>query len=475
MFFKQIQFIVFFCLFIIFSQAEAKNITGEGFGNTREEAKKAALSDLSSAIQVDVQSSFESIIKSVDRKTEEFARNMVTLKSELPILGATYQYFQGKNDIHAKVMLDSRDSLPLYEVELKRLEKNIENDRRLITDSASRSYQYKIYTEILTHLKQYYKYRTVAILLGSQSIPNIPITEMDIREELNQLKEQVDDLNMAAMLIAEGLAHREKIYIYPPTLRLSHEITPFADAIKKRLSAHLHTVFDPNDAAFYLKGEYALVENGQDGVDLVYYLLDGTFNTLQTSLVSILPKAYSGYDIEPKTLQFDKLLYEGFAVSNEFKIEVTTNLGRESLLFKQDEEVTFLIKMNRPGYFYLIGHVMKQGDKAYSYLVDLDDTGEIKDKRKFVRYVNIDDVNRWLSLGSFEMVPPFGVESVQLIASSKDLVDSLPNYRYDPKTTLCVISENPSEAVLNTRGIKKKISKTVRSAEAVLLFTTMKK
>jgi hypothetical protein len=67
------------------------------------------------------------------------------------------------------------------------------------------------------------------------------------------------------------------------------------------------------------------------------------------------------------------------------------------------------------------------------------------------------------------------VESLQLIASSKDLIDRLPSCGYDDETQLYVVSRDPSKAVLNTRAIKKKISKKVKSAEAVLLFTTMKK
>jgi hypothetical protein len=178
--------------------------------------------------------------------------------------------------------------------------------------------------------------------------------------------------------------------------------------------------------------------------------------------------------VRPKTLSFDKLLYEGFVVSNEFKIQITTNRGRTSLLFKEREEAEFLVKMNNPGYFYIVGHVVKPGNEQYSYVIDFDATGEIRGDRKFIQYVNIDDVNKWISLGKFEIVAPFGVESLQLIASSKDLIDSLPFHGYDVETQLHVVSKDPNKAVMNTRAIKKKISKKVKSAEAVLLFTTMK-
>jgi hypothetical protein len=55
------------------------------------------------------------------------------------------------------------------------------------------------------------------------------------------------------------------------------------------------------------------------------------------------------------------------------------------------------------------------------------------------------------------------------------LIDKLPSYGYDDETQLHVVSKDPNKAVVNTRAIKKKISKKAKSAEAVLLFTTMKK
>ena len=70
----------FFTLIFGVCQSEAKIIIGEGFGDTREEAKKAALSDLSSAIQVEVQSSFESMVREVNQKVEEFTQNVITLR-----------------------------------------------------------------------------------------------------------------------------------------------------------------------------------------------------------------------------------------------------------------------------------------------------------------------------------------------------------------------------------------------------------
>jgi hypothetical protein len=465
---------IFVSLMLGLCPSEAKVIIGEGFGESREEAKKAALSDLSSAIQVEVESCFESMVKEVNQKVEEFTQNVITLKSELPILGAEYEFRKGKGGQNSTAILDSESVLNLYGAKIAQIKKNIETYQALIAQSTSRSEKYQLYSELLTCLKQYYKYKTVALLLGTKDIPEIQISEVEIRNELKKLREKVDDLTMAAQLMAEAIGQRERVFIYPPTTRDSHEITQFADVLKSKLSVYVNTVQDPRDASFFMKGSYDILQKGKGAIELTYYLLDTGFNTLKAKLITLLPESYSGYEITPKTLSFDKLLHEGLAVSNEFKIDITTNRGRHNLLFKGGEEAEFLVKMNHPGYFYIVGHVVKPGSEAYSYLVDFDDTGQITGARKFIRYMNIDDVNKWISLGRFQIVLPFGVESLQVIASSRDLIDGLPSYGYDNETQLHVVSRDPTKAVVTTRAIKKKISTKVKSAEAVLLFTTMK-
>lgn len=474
---KRIRVCLLVASFIVASavhQSEAKTIIGKGFGTTREEAKKEALSDLSSAIQVEVQSSFESMVKEVNRKVEEFTQNVITLKSELPILGAEFEFSRTRDGQKSTAILNSEAVLSLYGAQINEIKKNIETLQRLIDKSSSRMEKYQLYTETLTGLKQYYKYKTVAILLGSKDIPDIDITEAEIKNQLRRLEEKVDDLTMAAKLIARAIGDRDRIYIYPPTTRDSHEITQFADVVKERLSAHVKTVQEPKHASFFLNGSYHILDGGKVGIELTYFLVDSEHNTVLSKIISLLPESYAGYQVMPKTLSFDKALHEGFVVSNEFKIEITTNRGRSNLLFKEGEEAEFLVKMNSPGYFYIVGHVVKPGNEEYSYLIDFDATGEIRGDRKFIQYVNIDDVNKWISLGEFEIIAPFGVESLQLIASTKDLIDSLPFHGYDAETQLHVVGKNPNEAVMNTRAIKKKISKKVKSAEAVLLFTTMK-
>ncbi len=162
-------------------------------------------------------------------------------------------------------------------------------------------------------------------------------------------------------------------------------------------------------------------------------------------------------------------------VSGDLRASITTNIGKKDLLFKKGKSFRLLVKMNKPGYFYIVVHSLKEGE-TYSYMIDFFNENS---NRKFIYHVNADDVNRWIELGEFEVVPPFGVETLQMMASDHDLIDKVPPNFYDRKTKLYKVGTNPFDAVARTRGIIRKqrvrpgAGKKPSHSEAVLIFTTM--
>ncbi len=141
---------------------------------------------------------------------------------------------------------------------------------------------------------------------------------------------------------------------------------------------------------------------------------------------------------------------------------------------EHERYATVLLKVNKPGYFFVAGHI-KNEENELSYLLDLADA---PDDRRFVYFVNADEVNKWVSLGNFVVHPPYGIESLQVLASRNDLVDRLPAYTYDPDSEYYVLSGNIENSVAKTRGLKRKKLDTNNvepTSEAVLLFTTRKK
>jgi len=463
--------IVFFLILFTYSvfPVKALQLMGEGYGKNKTEAKKEALADLSSAIQAEVQSNFQSIARQSGEDVKNFVEKIIKIKSELPILGAEYDFSYLENDIIAKALLDSVKVLKLYETKLKDVRKEMDHSLELLDRAETNSGRHSILTELLTLLEQYYKYKTVAIFLESKNIPELSITEVEIKNQLRKIEKKVDSIDLATKLIAKGISQK-KIYIYPLKTKDSNEITPFAGTVKNKLSAYLSTTLSPKHAHYFMTGEYEILK---EGVHLTYHLLDVNFNTLKTRVAELSPRAYTGYEIHPKTIDFDKLLHEGIVVSSDFRIEISTNKGKRELLFKEAETLELFVKANRQANFYIVGYILKTEEKL-SYLLELQDG---MGKSKFVYFINADDVNKWISLGNFKVIAPFGVESLQIVACSdrNKLQERIPSYKYNSKLGYNIVSRDPKSGVKKTRGLLRDKDEKNVFIENVIMFTTMKK
>jgi len=121
------------------------------------------------------------------------------------------------------------------------------------------------------------------------------------------------------------------------------------------------------------------------------------------------------------------------------------------------------------GYIYIVGYTQTEDEKL-SYLLELQ---EGRGDSKFVKFINADDASRWMSLGEFSVEKPFGVESLQVIASNRDIT-TLPSTYYDENSGYYVVSKDIKKALSQTRGLKKKKGKKAEFSEDVMSFTTMK-
>lgn len=120
------------------------------------------------------------------------------------------------------------------------------------------------------------------------------------------------------------------------------------------------------------------------------------------------------------------------------------------------------------GYIYLVGYTQTTDGKM-SYLLEL---SEGVGDSKFIKFINADDASRWISLGAFTISAPFGIESLQVIASNKK-IRSLPTTKYDEESGYYIISTNIKKALKKTRGLRPKKSGKVETSEDVMSFTTM--
>ncbi len=440
----------------------AATFQGEGFGHSHKEAKKEALADLASTIKSEVRSAFNTLQKSDGTKASS---KTLRVTSDLPIIGAEYSMFDISGGYSAVSQLDPQKAKKLYADKLTQLTGEIDTLYTQAEGEDKRG-QYRTYQEMLTLLNNYERYRSVAVILELKNLPKPKLTSSQARLKLKSLSLRVDTIALAAEVLASGMTEKG-IFVFPPKAESSNEITPFAKVVKQELTGQLQTVADVKKAAFTLRGSY---QEHQGAMTLAVELLNDKREVVRSNVVELSKQAYAHLQTQPKSIDFDKLLHEGYIAKSSLKARIKTDSGDEDLLFVQGQSTRLFVKLNNPGYFYIVGHVDQKG-KKFSYLLDL---SESEGETKFVQYVDVEDANKWIMLGEFEIEPPFGIESIQMIASNKKIT-KLPQHYYDEKSGYHILGKDPMAAVTATRGLKKKKSKVAQTAEAVLMFTTMAK
>ncbi len=450
--------------FILVISIFSRNISQIAYGKTEEKAKQNALAFLSQSISVDVKSSFFDKEIVIDGKFLEEKEKNIYLKSNLPLLGVLFNISTLEDEFMVEAVL-TNESLEVYELELKRLKGEIDSLKKLYKESKNKS---NVLKEIIKNTENYNRYLLVYSFISDT---------YDYSDflEVNSFKIQLKDLENRFSLLEEAISTTFKemydynnIYVYPPSMVNSEIISPFGKVVQKSIENSLDERVSTTDTAnFFLRGTYEVF----DDIMLLDYKLYNNQGKIKETYAFILEKeAFETYDIEVHN-SFDKLLRDGYIVSNDFFIDIQSQRGKKDLLFTSEDSVELIIKSNRSCYFYLLGHTFLN-DAEYTYLVDFN---ESIDNRKFVFYIGPDDINKWISLGEFVIMEPYGVEALQVFASTNDIIDSIPQNYYDYSLELYLLGENPSKNLEEVRAIAKKKRKNVEVTESYLLFRTIEK
>lgn len=458
---------IFFTISVLFIPTKllyAYEIAGEGHGKNIEKARNDALSTLAKNIYVMVES--KTFHYQSSKGEDEFHVESKHVTS-VPLLRAKFSCNEDSANYLCVATLDSKISLQAYEQKITEIVNNI-NANYAKLSFIEKNKKGELLLDINAQYIQYQKLLLVGNILSQWklSFPKPKPTAQKISSLITEQVSSIKSLKMAAKFLTKDITQTD-IYVKPVTLKSSTEITPFASALAQEVKSNLHTVRFPRNANYILEGGY--IEN-TDSIQVSYSLSDRFGDTLKSVVVNLQPQSYKNYRTKPLAPDFDQLLHNGYAVSSKFKVHLVTNKGMRDLVFQSGETVKLLMKMNRSGYFYLVGHT-KNRESEQSYLLEL---GNGIGDRRFISYVNADDVNKWISLGKFEVDEPFGIESLQLMASTGDAYGKLPSYQYESNGGYYVISNNIKKGIRKTRGLKKMKEKNMSFAESVLLFTTEK-
>jgi len=469
-------FVFLFCLLFPLKRVYAESYFAEGNGKTAQEAKKEALSDLCMQIYVQVQSEFEKWVKGrmgTGKIVREIKKHVRT-SSNLPILKAEITIKKFPEEYKAFAVLSSDKALPAYKARLSTLEKEINSLWLKVQRTKKQKVRYEALLELLSLIDAYEKHYVVATVLGYKEPLKLPVSRSEVKVMLTEMKEGVRSIELAGRLLGEELKKgvgKAVIYVYPAVMEGSSLPTEFGEAVRQALKPYLTTVEIPSKAEYLLRGSYTL---GKGEMLLVYEVIEPTTGIVKKSAcVRLLPEAYRGYQVKSEALSYDDLLKKGLIVSSKLRVELVTNKGKRDLVFHEGESIKLLLKSNVPCYFYIVGHTIKKDGRKFSYLVELGDYSR-DGKRAFVGYISPDETKKWVELGEFEVTRPLGTEMLQVFASNKNLVNSLPKCHWK-ENGLCVLGEDISRNIVGTRALVKKHRKKQETTEAVLSFVTMPK
>ena len=442
---------------------QADIYSSQSYGDTEAYAREQVLLNLASNLHVKIESESQSI---ADNKSGLTSTSKTKAIVDLPVLGAQVDCFPKGAEYTCHGLLNSEISAPLYASKLTQLREKILEQANPST-AVTQDVREQSLMNAASLMDDWARYLEVLHFLSPSSAEThqLNITKAEILSRLEKSQRSSESIPHAMEQFAQNFDY-QSVFVFPPRPEHSNEITQFSRFFKASLESRLSgQLVSQQRARFYLRGSYSKTE---DGLSVHYKLLNKQGDTVDSRIMKLAPKAYQGLQFEPTLIDFDQMLHSGYAVSSDLNVQIRTDRGQSDLAFSLGESVELFVKLNRSGYFYLVGHTKTRGIEK-SYLLDLQDA---PGNRKFINYVNADDANRWISLGEFEVQPPFGVESLQIIASSKDLVDAVPNTSFDGSYYL--ISNNLKEGVALTRGLvkKKKKAEKLKPAEAVLMFST---
>lgn len=454
--------VLLFCLGAS-SVLTAQEIGEKGIGDTEEQARSAALANLSSRLYVQVEAKITEV--SGEENYKSYARTFkeITTSSNLPILGHKFLPSEKiKKEYVVSVVLEAAKALPLYEDKLNSLLIALNEAKPLIEKNKGDSFAYEQLLSAKNKLEEFDTHRFIYRALGGRKEFLAPFTEGQLATALNALLSDFEDLEQALKVSVKKLAKYSKIYAFYPSVYPSEEVTGFSRAVHGYLLTLLATTEKPEAAQFYLRSSY---EIHKSGINLTLRLIDLKANILESVLIKLKPKAYADYEVQPKTYDLAQQIATGEIISNKLNISLAGLDGNSQLFFTKGQTAQFKIKANLPAEYFIVVHTHTR-EGVYSYLLELSPT--------FTKRIPAEDTNRWMILDPFEVVAPFGVETLQVFATTGDISKMLPPVKRDPITGLYKISDNPRDAVALTRGLKPK-AKQVETTEANLTITTMEK
>lgn len=199
-------------LFILMTTLAFGDLEGIGRGKNEIEAKNKALSDLSSKIQVEVKSEFNS--KSTENNNRYIFEDTssINLKTANDFLGVDIKVDKISmfSDEYEAVATLSSNKLHLYYNRIKELDENIATNFKL-TNTGSKSEKFDYLEKVLEDFKKRDKYSYVIAALGGQ-ISKPSISKYSIERRKASLKKKLQEHVNVALNVMGDVDEDDRVY-----------------------------------------------------------------------------------------------------------------------------------------------------------------------------------------------------------------------------------------------------------------------
>jgi hypothetical protein len=448
-----------------------------------EQLKLSASSELSSMVRTQINSTTTLQTIEENQQVNEYFKQASTSYTDLTLTGLKYESYHDakKNKIYVLAYVKRQGLISYYKAELNnklnKLKVEVEK-AKLLESSNNKTEAYKVFSSLNVAISEIESVHSLLITFGVNSTDELDFDRFqNLKSEIQKgivslSNSDSKNINDAVYHISHNLGNQIQNKNIP--IRLSYfsyqdsrMTSPFSKRLYQSFKKHL------------VNSEGFKISAAKDSEDKMEYVLKGTYweegnnirisaslvdmKTQQTlaAFDNVLAKNVlesSGIQYKPENFEDAYARMQQFSkdeiIGGGMKAKVWTNHGDENVLYAENDTMNLYVRVNRASYLRVI-YYLADGSKVL--LLDN-------------YYIDAEKVNKVYEIpDKFVCAPPFGVESLQLLAQTKpfEALSTTEEYGYQ------FINDDTEEVLRQSRGFKRVQNEDLK-AESRLIITTMK-
>lgn len=489
-------FLIFLMTFLFLTTAHTQGkkypsrfyLVGEGSaentGNPADlvAAKERAMGDLANQIQANVNSEFVNQVTESAQSLSEYAQSKIKVISKMHIEGAQYEVHKSKDYITVRAILRKDEATELYAAKTKKLITSLQAQMQRVNKLIQSGENEQALSQLFEASKLFNEVEQnliVYMILGGMNPDALQpkLSRADLDDKIFKLTKKdfhsFDDvLNGLCFQIAKQIKSGEKVTVFPFQFQNTAFGSQLSDYIRQQIYFHLPKFIrfqqgkvdeQGKTKGIQITGSYWL--HGEQA-ELLATLFDEKGVTFGSARIKFPTRFLDETQVAYKPQNFAEAMSEKqyFAknevVYGDLKLEFWTNKGSENLIFKEGEQMKLFVRVNTPAYVRFIYHL---ANGMRTPLIDS-------------YYIDQSKVNKVVEIAAgYDIVcaPPFGVEKLQVFASSEPFPKLQVTSTRIEGEEYTVLADDLQKFLQKTRGFIRKKPQSVKSAERVITITTV--